>query len=307
VGRRDGTSERRYTVNGTLSLCEGKIGITRKIVDSMAGVLVVSGGKFFIHAGAPALPAATITSDDLRGTVTIQGSRPRRDLFNGVRSVYVDPEKNWQPTDAPPLLASNYVTEDGGEHIYRDLDFPLVTSSSTVQRLMKIELERNRRQRSVTAELNLSALRVRPWDLVTVSFDRMTPFPARVVGWRLALEGGVDLTLVEEDTAVWDWNPATDELATGESPSVVLPQPGVIGIPATITVQTPQTVAFSTLSFAWAAVNSAYLAGYEVEFRPLSVTVWQGFAGGLSAVSATSPLDNRAKGMDAERPRTLLN
>jgi hypothetical protein len=290
VGRRDGTSERRYTVNGTLSLSEGKIEITRKIVDSMAGVLVVSGGKFFIHAGAPALPAATITSDDLRGTVAIQGSRPRRDLFNGVRAVYVDPDKNWQPTDAPPLLATNYVTEDGGEVIYRDLDFPLVTSASTVQRLMKIELERNRRQRSVTAELNLSALRVRPWDLVTVSFDRMASFPARVVGWRLAPEGGVDLRLVEEDAAVWDWDPAIDERATGDSPSVVLPQPGVIGTPATITVQTPQTVSFSTLSFAWAAVNSAYLAGYEVEFRPLSVTIWQGFAGGLSALSATIPV-----------------
>ena len=81
----------------------------------MAGALVVSGGRFFIHAGGPALPVATLTSDDLRGDVTIQGSRARRDLFNGVRAVYVEPSANWQPTDAPPLQASNYVAEDGGE------------------------------------------------------------------------------------------------------------------------------------------------------------------------------------------------
>ncbi|MFN6954737.1 MAG: phage tail protein [Acetobacteraceae bacterium] len=289
VGRRDGTAERRYTVNGTLSLAEGKIEITRKIVAAMAGVLVVSGGRFFIHAGAPALPAATVTSAELRGAVTVQGSRPRRDLFNGVRAVYVDPAKNWQPTDAPPLLASNYVTEDGGEQIYRDLDFPLATSPSTVQRLMKVELERNRRQRAVSVQLNLSALRLRPWDGVMVDLDRLTPFPARVVGWRLAPEGGVDLTLAEEDAAVWHWNPATDERATGGSPSVVLPQPGVIAAPATIAVETPQTVAFAALAVAWAPVGSAYLAGYEVEFRPLSVALWQGFAGGVSAVSATIP------------------
>ena len=289
VGRRDGTAERRYTVNGTLSLAEGKIEITRKIVAAMAGVLVVSGGRFFLHAGAPALPAATITSAELRGSVTVQGSRPRRDLFNGVRAVYVDPEKNWQPTDAPPLLASNYVAEDGGEAIWRDLDFPLTTSPSTVQRLMKVELERNRRQRVVTAEMTLSALRLRPWDGVTVALDRLTPFPARVVGWRLAPEGGVDLTLAEEDAAVWDWDPAVDERATGDSPSVVLPQPGVIAAPASLTVETPQTVAFAALAIAWAPVGSAYLAGYEVEFRPLSVTLWQGFAGGVSAVSATIP------------------
>ncbi|GIX10680.1 phage tail protein [Elioraea sp.] len=289
VGRRDGTAERRYTVNGTLSLAEGKIEITRKIVAAMAGVLVVTGGRFFVHAGAPALPAATITSAELRGSVTVQGSRPRRDLFNGVRAVYVDPGKNWQPTDAPPLLAANYVAEDGGEQIYRDLDFPLTTSPSMVQRLMKVELERNRRQRAVTVQLNLSALRLRPWDGVMVALDRLTPFPARVVGWRLAPEGGIDLTLAEEDAAVWDWNPATDERATGDSPTVVLPQPGVIAAPASISVETPQTISFAALSIAWSAVGSAHLAGYEVEFRPLSVALWQGFAGGVSATSATIP------------------
>ncbi|MDW8315583.1 MAG: phage tail protein, partial [Rhodovarius sp.] len=245
---------------------------------------------FFVHAGAPALPAATITSAELRGSVTVQGSRPRRDLFNGVRAVYVDPAKAWQPTDAPPLLAANYVAEDGGEAIYRDLDFPLTTSPSTVQRLMKVELERNRRQRAVSVQLNLSALRLRPWDGVMVALDRLAPFPARVVGWRLAPEGGVDLTLAEEDAAVWDWNPATDERATGDSPSVVLPQPGVIAAPASLAVETPQAVAFAALSVAWAPVGSAYLAGYEVEFRPASVAVWQGFAGGVSAVSATIPM-----------------
>ncbi|MCO6418454.1 hypothetical protein JYK14_20130, partial [Siccirubricoccus sp. KC 17139] len=51
--------------------------------------------------------------------------------------------------DAPPLLVSNYVAEDGGEAIYRDMEFPLTTSVSTVQRIMKAELERNRRQREV--------------------------------------------------------------------------------------------------------------------------------------------------------------
>lgn len=52
--------------------------ITRKLVAATAGALVVSGGRFYIHADAPALPAATLTSDDLRGDVTIVGSHPLR-------------------------------------------------------------------------------------------------------------------------------------------------------------------------------------------------------------------------------------
>ncbi|MBS7789419.1 hypothetical protein KTR66_05405 [Roseococcus sp. SDR] len=289
MGRRDGTAERRYTVNGRVSLGEGKIAITRKLLAAMAGTMVVSGGRFVIHAGAPALPAATLTAADLRGDVSVMGSRLRRDLFNGVRAVYVDPGKNWQPTDAPPLLASNYVTEDGGEAIYRDLDFPLTTSAATVQRLMKVELERNRRQRAVVVQANLSALRLRPWDGVMVAIDRIEPFPARITGWRFAPEGGIDLTLAEEDAAVWDWNPAVDERATGDSPSVILPRPGSIATPASIRVGTPSTATFAALGVDWAAVPSAYLAGYEVEARPASVANWLAVAAGTGALFAVFP------------------
>jgi hypothetical protein len=289
VGTRAGVYERRYTANGVLSLAEGKIAITRKLAAAMAGALVVSGGRFFIHAGAPALPAATLTSDDLRGDVTIQGARPRRDLFNGVRAVYVEPAANWQPTDAPPLLASNYVAQDGGEMIYRDLEFPLTTSVSTVQRLMKVELERNRRQRTVSFPANLSALRLRPWEAATVALDRLAPFPARVTAWSLAAEGGIDLTLEEEDAAVWDWNPAVDERATGSNPAVVLPNPGVIATPASIAVETPQGTAFAVLAVSWAAVGSSHLAGYQVEFLPASVAAWQGYGGSLGATAAAIP------------------
>jgi hypothetical protein len=100
IGTRAGVYEKRHTVNGRVSLGEGKIAITRKLVAAMAGALVVSDGRFFIHAGGPALPVTRLNAHALRGDVTIQGSRPRRDLFSGVRAVYVDPAKNWQPSPA---------------------------------------------------------------------------------------------------------------------------------------------------------------------------------------------------------------
>jgi len=226
---------------------------------------------------------ATLTSDDLRGDVTIQGSRARRDLFNGVRAVYVEPSANWQPTDAPPLLASNHVAEDGGEAIYTDLEVPLTTSVFTVQRLMKVALERNRRQRTVVFPAKLSALRLRPWEGATGALDRLVAFSARITGWSLARDGGVDLVLAEEDAAVWAWNPAVDERATGGSPSVVLPNPGRIATPASTAVVTPVTSSFAALAVSWSPVGNAYLAGYELEFLPASVVVWQGYGVGFGA------------------------
>ncbi|MCO6418452.1 hypothetical protein JYK14_20120, partial [Siccirubricoccus sp. KC 17139] len=74
-----------------------------------------------------------------------------------------------------------------------------------------------------------------------------------------------------------------------ESPSVVLPNPGVIAAPATITVTAPTTPAFGGLAVSWAAVPSAHLAGYEVEFLPASVATWQGYGAGLGATAAAIP------------------
>ncbi|OYW08632.1 MAG: hypothetical protein B7Z53_04385, partial [Rhodospirillales bacterium 12-71-4] len=99
----------------------------------------------------------------------------------------------------------------------------------------------------------------------------------------------VDLVLAEEDSSVWDWNPAVDERATGDSPSVVLPNPGRIAAPASITVGTPVTSSFAALAVSWSPVGSAYLAGYEVEFLPASVAVWQGYGAGLGATAAVIP------------------
>ena len=99
----------------------------------------------------------------------------------------------------------------------------------------------------------------------------------------------MNLQLSEEDPAVWAWNPATDERATGQNPSVVLPNPGVIAAPAAILVETQVTIAFTAMAVSWSAVGSAYLAGYEIEFRPNSVVIWQGYAGGFGATAVAIP------------------
>jgi hypothetical protein len=70
---------------------------------------------------------------------------------------------------------------------------------------------------------------------------------------------------------------------------VVLPNPGVIAAPASIAVDTPTGTAFAALGVSWSAVGSAYLAGYELEFRPASVATWQGYGGALGATAASIP------------------
>jgi hypothetical protein len=62
---------------------------------------------------------------------------------------------------------------------------------------------------------------------------------------------------------VWDWNPAVDERAAGESPSVVLPNPGMIAAPASISAEAPTGSTFAALGVSWAKVGSGYAGGYD--------------------------------------------
>jgi len=48
-------------------------------------------------------------------------------------------------------------------------------------------------------------------------------------------------------------------------------------------------IAFTAMAVSWPAVGSAYLAGYEIEFRPTSVAIWQGYAGGFGATGVAIP------------------
>ena len=59
-GKSVGVYGKRYTVNDRVSLGEGKIVSTREVAAPIAGALVVSGGRFFVHAGGWALYSATL-------------------------------------------------------------------------------------------------------------------------------------------------------------------------------------------------------------------------------------------------------
>lgn len=104
--------EPKYLINGQFTVDQSRIDILQGMLSSMAGVAVYVGGKWFLHAGAPATPTLTLSEDDLRGDMTIVPKRSMRDRFNSVRAVYVNPDASWQPVDAPQVVSSDYVSED---------------------------------------------------------------------------------------------------------------------------------------------------------------------------------------------------
>lgn len=281
-----GGTERRYTCSGTFDLDEAPGTVLERLLSSMAGTAVNVGGRWYIHAGAWVPPTATITADMLRGAVSVRANRAARDLWNGVRAVYVRPESGWQPTDAPPLLDADALALDGGAESYTDLALDFTVSGTRAQRLMQIALRKNRLQRQVQLPLNFSGLPIRCMDVVTLDLPRIGVGTYRVSRWALAPEGGVDLVLEQDAASVYAWNPETDERPLGAVASVDFPSGASLTAPA-ITVATPTAPVPATIDVSWTTIAGA--ASYPFQWRAPGSNVWTDVVpGGTSVAVATA-------------------
>ena len=266
-----GGDEARYTINGAFDLDEAPGSVLERLVAAMAGAAVFVGGKWYIHAGAWQAPTLRITEDMLRGAVTVRANRPARDLFNGVRSVYVRPAAGWQPTDAPPVIDAAALAQDAGVERYADLALNFTASGYRAQRIQQIVLRRNRMQRQVSVPLNLSGLQIRVMDTVELELPRLPLDTYRVVNWRLSPEGGVDLLLEQDAASVYEWDADTDEQALGDVASVDFPAGATLDAPV-VTVTTPTTPVPATIAIAWGAISGA--GSYSPEWRQPNTAAW---------------------------------
>jgi hypothetical protein len=298
--------EARYKINGTFSLDSEKGDVLQQLLTAMSGQVIYVGGVWFIHAGGPGFATVQFTDRDLRDEPEIIPKRSMRDRMNGVRAVYVSPDANWQPTDAPPLEPTlELLAEDNQFEMVEDIRLPFTTSGPAAQRLMKIALGRNRQQMTVHWPCNLKGFLVQAWDCVTL---HSTQWPSvnnrtfRVVGWALTEDSGVDLTLQEEDLSVWQWS--TDDEQDTSVQDVVLPDNSAI--PPVITIITPNEDSPDHLFVTWSGTAGPGSTGYEVQYRSQGITTWTSY-GNVPAgderkafIPRTPPQDIRLRTVGAQ-------
>ena len=212
-----GGTEKRYESHGVVDTKNQPKQIIEEMLSAMAGTLTYSGGKFYVKAGAYSAPSDTLTEDDLRGTITISTKPSRRDNFNAVKGVFLPDETgNFQPTDYAAVTSSTFEAEDGSERVFKEFDLTFTQSSSMAQRIAKIALFKARQQLVIKMPCKLTAFKHNIGDTVMVTLDRYG-FSSKifeVVDWTFAssvntqgqAELGVDLTLRELASSVYDWN-----------------------------------------------------------------------------------------------------
>lgn len=226
-----GGTEDRYTVNGVVDTAETPRETIAKLAAAMAGHVVYAGGRWVMTAGKYTAPTVSLAEKDLRGELSVEAKRPRRELVNAIRGVYIFPANDWQPTDFPNVLRPSREHEDGGERFWGDVDLPLTTSAATAQRLAKIVIERSHQHVRAVLPSKLPALELTAGDVVKVSNVRLgwSDKVFEVEDWRLALTKAerapaiaIDLALRELALTVFDWTSSEEtEVSPAPKPDLV--------------------------------------------------------------------------------------
>ena len=276
-----GGTQKRYTCNGTVDTGSTPLDNLGSVITSLAGAVTYVQGKFRLHAGAYDAPSGAITTDHLAGPVRAVLRTDRKKLFNAVKGTYVDPNKQWQPTDFPFITNPTYEAQDGGERIYSDLDLPFTTHPEAAQRIAKLILEKGRQGITVELPLNHSAMQYTVYD--TITFTNAAP------GWdgkvfrimSVACDGigPVLLTLQEESSASYAWNNG-EATTTDAAPDTNLPDPFIVLPPGALTVTESLYVTRNgdgvkaRADLSWLESNDAFAREYQVEYRAIDAIQW---------------------------------
>lgn len=274
-----GGTEKRYEMNGVVSLDRTPSDILADMMTSCAGTLFWGQGNWQLKVGEYTTSVKTFTLDDFRSGINLETKPSRRDSFNIVRGVFNSADDDYIRADYPEIRSTTFIANDAGVESAIDLALPFTTSSPMAQRLAKMTLFRARESMTLTADFGLEAFNVQVGDVVGITNSRYG-FSAKdfeVVGWKFSNDSQsgelkVSLTLRETSSAAFSWsaeesaitsnNSTLTDIRAGLSPSnVSVTDIGSVQLDGTFVTQA---------RVSWTAATSKFLNHYEIEWKKTS-------------------------------------
>jgi hypothetical protein len=274
---------KRYTINGVVTADTAHGEVLNQMVTACAGTLFWGTGKWKLTVADYVAPTKTLTLDDLRSGISLQTRTNLRDQFNTVQGTFINAAERWITQDYPPIVGSAFVAEDGNIEQPLDLALPFTTNAAIAQRLAKLTLFRGREQMTFSAEFGMNAFDVEVGEIIDLDMDRYG-FDGKefeVIGWQLkanqdAGDLRVMLTLRETSEAAFDWNAEESDIIGNNTN---LPDPfgglAINNLTASGGGRTQGDGTFiNSAILNWDNVSNAFLDHYEVEWKPLSDSVY---------------------------------
>lgn len=237
VKNADGTSERRYTINGEFDMDEAPASIMAEMLKACGADLSYVAGKYGLLVGAYYGPATmTLSEDCVCGEVKIYPEASFDKRSNTITGRFTSPTKGYSETDFPSVFVPEWIEKDGERKII-DIDYRFVTSPYQSQRVSAIFLRRARAGRIIEVTCNMRGFKFKPGRYVTMDLPSIgiVGQEMRVLEWEFTKKGGVKVKLRQDAK---EWNDATGQL----------PDSGDVDIPISPSgVAQPQNFRYSVL------------------------------------------------------------
>ena len=237
VKNADGTSERRYTINGEFDMDEAPASIMAEMLKACGADLSYVAGKYGLLVGAYYGPATmTLSEDCVCGEVKIYPEASFDKRSNTITGRFTSPTKWYSETDFPSVFVPEWIEKDGERKII-DIDYRFVTSPYQAQRVSAIFLRRARAGRIIEVTCNMRGFKFKPGRYVTMDLPSIgiVGQEMRVLEWEFTKKGGVKVKLRQDAK---EWNDATGQL----------PDSGDVDIPISPSgVAQPQNFRYSVL------------------------------------------------------------
>src|SRR5690606_36056350 len=158
----------RYTLDLALDTNESTQANLDKILAGCFGAVVSVGGKLKFYAGAFESPSETVDKTWIAGGVSVRRLSAIGEAYNAVRSTFIDPLQNYQNVKAWPFTNAAYESQDGGDRIWKDVEWAGVQDRYYAQANNITLGKMSRNQKMVIAQLNMRGLDLEPWEIVNL-------------------------------------------------------------------------------------------------------------------------------------------
>jgi len=233
-----GGTEDRYTCNGFLNTSARHSTNIKAILSSFAGNLVWQSGQWQIYAGAARTAVKTRLEEHFIGPVKYIPKKEYQKRSNAIRGLYNDPEAGYQAKDYPPAINATFVTEDGGQELWGDLNLPMTKSKSTAQRLANIALRQSRMEKIFSGTVHSIGFEDQAQDSINVTYSRFNLSSQKMIltDWALRFQTDADgkvgmvveETFLEIDDTIYSWVAGTDETTVSAVVDLLNPAPELL-------------------------------------------------------------------------------
>lgn len=215
VGLKDGGFQKRFTIDGVILKSQPRDQVMQGMLTANRGFIAQSRGQVWPTSSRPSAPVMTIHEGVMVGGFQFRASAPKAALVNKVRSRFIAPDREFNLSDGPLRIRTDYETADG-ETLEQTLQLSFTSTHQRAQRLAKAFLEQSRIGRTLTCTIRLSAgLGLEAGDCVRVASN----YYSQMNGLYQVAQAGfaedssvIALSLTEYDPGISGrWDPQEDE------------------------------------------------------------------------------------------------